>query len=81
MVDPAAPGPWRQEGTQPPLYYWIVAQIVGVVPHDGEERLATLNPYAGIGDPQRPDNKNRVLHDIERESWPFSPDAQVEISD
>ena len=23
VVDPAAPGPWRQEGTQPPLYYLL----------------------------------------------------------
>ncbi len=73
VVDPAAPGPWRQEGTQPPLYYWIVAQVVRAVPHDGAESLATLNPYAGIGDPQRPDNKNRVLHDADQERWPFSP--------
>jgi 4-amino-4-deoxy-L-arabinose transferase-like glycosyltransferase len=75
VVDPAAPGPWRQEGTQPPLYYWIVAQVVAAAPLDRVGGLATLNPYAGIGDPQRPDNKNRVLHDMEQERWPFSADA------
>jgi hypothetical protein len=75
VVDPVAPGPWRQEGTQPPLYYWTVSQVVRAVPHNGAERLATLNPYAGIGDPQRPDNKNRVLHDVDQERWPFAPDV------
>ena len=34
-----------------------------------------LNPYAGIGDPLRPDNKNRVLHDLEKERWPYSTDV------
>lgn len=75
VVDPAAPGPWRQEGTQPPLYYWVVAQVMRAVPHSGAGSLATLNPYAGIGDPQRPDNKNRVLHDVDQERWPFSLDV------
>ena len=75
VVVPQDPGPWRQEGTQPPLYYWLVAGLVGAVPHAPAEDLARPNPYAGIGDPQRPDNKNRVLHDPESERWPFRGDA------
>ena len=71
VVDPANPGPWRQEGTQPPLYYWVVAGLVGGVPHDAADRLATLNPYATMGDPQLSGNKNVVLHDLERERWPY----------
>jgi len=71
IVDPENPGPWRQEGTQPPLYYWLTAKLVGAAPHAEADSLARLNPYAGIGDPQRPDNKNRVLHDMAHERWPF----------
>lgn len=71
VVDAKDPGPWQQEGTQPPLYYWLTALLAARVPHDGADNLAELNPYAGIGDPQRPDNKNRVLHDFEREGWPY----------
>ena len=71
IVNPEEPGPWKQEGTQPPLYYLIAAALVGGLPHDGADGLATLNPYANIGDPQRPDNKNRVLHDMEQERWPY----------
>ena len=70
-IDPDDIGPWRQEGTQPPLYYWIVAGLVGRVPHDAPDQLATLNPYATIGDPLLPGNKNVVLHDLEAERWPY----------
>jgi hypothetical protein len=71
FVNPEEPGPWEQEGAQPPLYYWIAATLLGELPHDEASKLAKLNPFAGIGDPQRPDNKNRVLHDLEREVWPY----------
>jgi 4-amino-4-deoxy-L-arabinose transferase-like glycosyltransferase len=68
-------GPWKQEGTQPPLYYWALAALVGGLSHGAADGLADLNPYAGIGDPQRPDNKNRVLHDVQQESWPYQGGA------
>jgi 4-amino-4-deoxy-L-arabinose transferase-like glycosyltransferase len=71
MVDTDDLGPWGQEGAQPPLYYWIMTTLVGKLPHYDAGNLAEINPYAGIGDPQRPDNKNRVLHDIHQESWPY----------
>lgn len=75
VVDPGNPGPWEQEGTQPPLYYWVAARLVGWLPHKQAGNLATLNPYASIGDPLRPDNKNRVLHDMEQEGWPYPSNA------
>ena len=31
VQDPAAPGPWMQEGGQPPLYYALAALAVGWV--------------------------------------------------
>jgi len=75
VVDPQHPGPWAQEGTQPPLYYWLIARLLGRLPHPGAGNLARPNPYAGLGDPQRPDNKNRVLHDPMQERWPYRGDA------
>jgi Dolichyl-phosphate-mannose-protein mannosyltransferase len=72
VVDQAAPGPWEQEGTQPPLYYGLVATLVGALPHMPAGSLARLNPNATIGNPLRPDNKNRVLHDLEEERWPYN---------
>ena len=66
------PGPWEQEGTQPPLYYWLTAAVTGWAPHADARHLAEINPHAGgIGDPQRPDNKNRVIHDPLQEGWPY----------
>jgi hypothetical protein len=75
VLEPGDPGPWEQEGTQPPLYYGIVAVLVGSVPHRSAGNLAELNPHANIGDPLRPDNKNRVLHDPEQEQWPYQGTA------
>jgi 4-amino-4-deoxy-L-arabinose transferase-like glycosyltransferase len=69
------PGPWKQEGTQPPLYYGLAAGLVGRLPHGEADNLATPNPYANIGDPLRPGSKNRVLHDAEGEAWPFQESA------
>jgi hypothetical protein len=72
VVTKDKPGPWEQEGTQPPLYYWLATALTGWQPHDAADRLANVNPHAGgIGDPKRPDNKNRVIHDPAQESWPY----------
>ncbi len=75
VVEAQQPGPWAQEGTQPPLYYWLAARLVGWLPHNSADNLARVNPYAAIGDPQRPDNKNRVLHDPQQERWPYHDNA------
>jgi 4-amino-4-deoxy-L-arabinose transferase-like glycosyltransferase len=75
VLDPEEPGPWKQEGTQPPLYYGITAALVGWLPHEEADNLATPNPYANIGDPLKPGNKNRVLHDADREGWPYQGGA------
>lgn len=72
MVDADELGPWEQEGAQPPLYYWIIATLLGRLSHHDASNLAEVNPYAGVGDPQRPDNKNRVVHDMDQERWPYS---------
>ncbi|MCL7454249.1 MAG: hypothetical protein M8467_14505, partial [Anaerolineae bacterium] len=54
------------------LYYWLVATSLGGVPHRAAGDLAELNPHANIGEPLNPGNKNRVLHDMEEERWPYS---------
>ncbi len=71
VLDPEQPGPWEQEGTQTPLYYWLVATALGPFPHGAADSLAVYNPHANMGVPLRPDNKNRVLHDIGLEQWPY----------
>lgn len=53
---------YRQEGSQPPLYYLTVAALT--LPFDWTDYPALLqfNPHANIGKPGLPGNKNRVLH-------------------
>ncbi len=72
VLDPAQPGALGQEAVQAPLYYWLVATSLGRLPHDSAGNLAVLNPQANIGDPLSPGNKNRVLHDVQRERWPYA---------
>jgi len=71
VVNPEEPGPWSQEGTQPPLYYWVAARLLGRLAHDAADQLADLNPHAAIGVPLHPGNKNYVLHDLDSERWPY----------
>lgn len=73
IVDLQDVGPWAQEGTQPPLYYWLVARLIGWLPHPPADDLAELNPFARIGDPLHPDNKNQVVHVVDQEGWPYPP--------
>jgi len=75
VLDPQQPGPLGQEGVQAPLYYTLVATLLGGLPHRDADNLAVLNPYANIGAPLNPGNKNRVLHDAEQERWPYQGTA------
>ncbi len=75
VLDPQQPGPLGQESVQAPLYYTLVATLLGGLPHRDADNLAVLNPYANIGDPLNPGNKNRVLHDAEQERWPYQGTA------
>jgi hypothetical protein len=55
-------GPWAQEGSQPPLYYWGVGRLISWVDLSDYDHVSELNPYANIGDPLYPGNKNLMLY-------------------
>ncbi len=57
-----ATGPWNQEGSQAPLYYWIVGRLTAGIDQGDFEQLAIKNPRANMGDPLYPGNKNRMLY-------------------
>jgi hypothetical protein len=57
-----ATGPWEQEGSQAPLYYWIVGRLTAGIDQSDFERLAVTNPRSNMGDPLFPGNKNRMLY-------------------
>lgn len=64
-VQPAGPDDrWKQEGSQPPLYYLAGAAVTALIPQaDGLDRLWVPNPHARAGEPGFPDNKAMFAHD------------------
>lgn len=61
---PGEETPWRQEGSQPPLYYALLAGITHALrlPLDDLEALIHRNPHAYPGDASQVANRNQVLH-------------------
>lgn len=62
--------PWRQEGSQPPLYYLLAAALTAAIPIDNAERVIRYNPHAAVGDADAAGNKNVLLHDA-AQGWPW----------
>lgn len=54
---------YRQEGSQPPLYYWIAAAISAPFDISDSDQYREPNPHAQAGVPGSFGNKNLVLHD------------------
>jgi len=55
--------PWRQEGSQPPLYHALGALLLRPLDLGGAEHIATYNPHVELGVPSALANVNMVLHD------------------
>lgn len=69
---PGEETPWRQEGSQPPLYYALLAAMTHLLqlPLDDLEAVRLENQHAAPGNAALPDNKNMVLHGSwERFPW------------
>jgi 4-amino-4-deoxy-L-arabinose transferase-like glycosyltransferase len=62
--------PWRQEGSQPPLYYWIAAALSAPFDASNWREIRRLNPHADMGVPAPDGNANVVLH-TPAEAWPW----------
>lgn len=54
---------WRQEGSQPPLYYVLAAAVLSPFDLGEIDRHRVLNPHVRAGQPGTTHNKNFVLHD------------------
>ncbi len=70
VQDPAHPGPWRQEGSQPPLYYALAALVTRWVPTGDLPAVLQVNPHADIGIARPDRNANMVIH-TPREGPPY----------
>jgi 4-amino-4-deoxy-L-arabinose transferase-like glycosyltransferase len=57
-----ADGPWAHEGTQPPLYYFLVGRLTAGIDQSDFDQISQLNPHANMGNPLFPGNKNRMLY-------------------
>jgi len=67
-------GPWRQEGSQPPLYYALGALITSWIDTSDMDQLRWINPHADIGVPTSDRNVNMVVHRSPTggpEPWPW----------
>ena len=70
VQDPANVQLWRQEGSQPPLYYAVAALVTAPIPTDDLSRLIYLNPHADLGLVTTDGNINMIVHTA-REAWPW----------
>ncbi len=71
VQDPAAVGPWRQEGSQPPLYYVLGALATTWIDTSDMPELRYLNPHVDNGVATPDGNINLAVHDPARESLPW----------
>jgi hypothetical protein len=64
-------GPWEQEGSQPPLYYFITAPLIRYAGAHLEAGDLWYNHQNTMGRPALAGNENRFVHPPEREGWPW----------
>ncbi len=69
VQDSQSTGPWAQEGSQAPLYYWLAGRLTAGIDQSDFETWAVVNDRANMGDPLFPGNKNRMLYSAA--AWPL----------
>jgi 4-amino-4-deoxy-L-arabinose transferase-like glycosyltransferase len=62
IQDPAIPTAWRQEGSQPPLYYMIAAVLTSGIDTSDLDYWRRINPHADIGTIRPDGNANMIVH-------------------
>jgi 4-amino-4-deoxy-L-arabinose transferase-like glycosyltransferase len=70
VQQPGAEQPWRQEGSQPPLYYALAAGVTCWIDTSDLDQVRYLNPHADEG-PMPDGNVNLVVHRPSLESFPW----------
>lgn len=61
VQDPARPAEWEQEGSQPPLYYVLMATLAGRLPTPDWDTVFVRNPFLRNA-PGNPHNVNAYRH-------------------
>ncbi|GAB4554640.1 MAG: hypothetical protein OHK0023_25020 [Anaerolineae bacterium] len=62
---------WRQEGSQPPLYYQIAALLTFWIDTSNLAEVRQINPHADIGVVVPDRNANMTIHDPSARSFPW----------
>ncbi|MDX2139664.1 MAG: glycosyltransferase family 39 protein, partial [Chloroflexota bacterium] len=62
LQDPVVPTAWRQEGSQPPLYYMIAAVLTSWIDTSDLDYWRRINPHADIGVILPDGNVNMIVH-------------------
>lgn len=71
VQDPSNIGPWRQEGSQPPLYYMLAALLTAGIDTSDMTHIRRQNPHADIGVVLPDHNINMMTHRTEAEAFPW----------
>jgi hypothetical protein len=70
VQDPGVETPWRQEGSQPPLYYYLTALATRWIDTSDMDQVRWLNPHVDNG-LITPDRNNNIVVHTDREQWPW----------
>jgi len=71
QTPPERAGLWKQQASQPPLYYALAALLTAWVDTSDLTQTLRWNPYAAVGEVTPDGNINMVTHDPAREAWPW----------
>jgi 4-amino-4-deoxy-L-arabinose transferase-like glycosyltransferase len=71
VQDPHNVGPWKQEASQPPLYYWLTGAAISWIDTSDMLQLRYQNPHVQPGVMTLDGNTNLVVHNPEAESFPW----------
>ncbi len=69
VFDPALAGPWKQEASQPPLYYYLGAALTFWVDTADMTQIRWLNPHVDNGLITADGNINLAIHDPAANPW------------
>ena len=69
VFDPALAGPWKQEASQPPLYYYLGAALTFWIETSDMEEVLRENPHVDNGLITEDGNINLVVHDPAANPW------------
>ncbi len=69
VFDPALAGPWNQEASQPPLYYYLGAALTFWIDQSDMPAVRLLNPHVDNGVITPDGNNNLAIHDPAADLW------------